>query len=107
MRKKDLLWEFWTDLCVAYRKATTGLVKVIQAAKTADAGVNALNQYNAIHLDFGRSLVFATGDQLRKTFKTLLESLENLGYVEMPTMDERVKQFLEGEAGRPFAETEE
>lgn len=102
MRKEDLLLKLWMDLGAAYRNARIELVKTIQAVKTPEDGLQILDQYNAVHLDFLRSLMFASEDGLRIAFLTGLVELKALGYVKMPVIDDRVQAFLEGKAERPF-----
>lgn len=104
MRKEDLLWNLWMDLCAAYREAGIDLVKAIQAAKTPEDGLSILDRYNAVHLDFARSLVFATEDRLRAAFLNGLVELKALGYVKLPAIDRRVQAFFEGKAERPFVD---
>ncbi len=102
MRKEDLLLKLWIDLGAAYHDARIDLVKAIQAAETSEEGRRVLDQYYDIHLNFGRSLVFASEENLRTAFLTGLVDLKRLGYVKLPAIDRRVKAFLEGKTGRPF-----
>lgn len=107
MRKEDLLWNLWVELCAAYRDAKIDLVKAIQAAKTSAIGLALLNKYNAINLNYSRALVFATDENLRTALLTCIRDLKDLSYVKMPVIDDLVQAFLEGKAGRPFVSREE
>ena len=102
MRKKDLLLKLWLDLSIAYRDARIELVKAIQAAKTPEDGLKTMDQYNAVNLNFLLSMGFASEDSLRNTFLNGIVELKRLGYVKLPIIDRRVRDFLDGKAKRPF-----